>query len=107
MPIYSLFLFLFVLANMATPLTANFNGELLIFSGSWLHNPISVIFAALGIILSAAYSIWLFNRISFGYVNLYRSYDITRFEFYLLLPCIFIVFIIGIYPNLLLFPFLL
>jgi NADH-ubiquinone oxidoreductase chain 4 len=34
MPIYSLFLFLFVLANMATPLTGNFNGELLSFSGS-------------------------------------------------------------------------
>jgi NADH-ubiquinone oxidoreductase chain 4 len=107
MPIYSLFLFLFILANMATPLTGNFNGELLIFSGSWLYNPISVIIAALGIILSAAYSIWFFNRISFGTIKLFRSYDITRFEFSLLLPCLFIIFIIGIYPNLLLFPYML
>jgi len=106
MPIFSTFFFLFTLANMATPLTGNFNGELLILSGSWLHNPISVILAALAIILSAAYSIWLFNRVSFGTVKLFRSYDITRFEFSLLFPCILIILILGINPNLLFLPYI-
>jgi len=104
MPLYSIFLFIFTLANMATPLTGNFNGELLIFSGSFLFNPISVILAALGIILSAAYSIWLFNRICFGSPSYYcePSSDLTRFEFLLLLPCLFLVLILGIYPNIIL-----
>ena len=104
MPIYSIFFFLFTLANMATPLTGNFNGELLIFSGSFLFNPISVILAALGIILSAAYSIWLFNRICFGSPSYFceASLDLTRFEFLLLLPCLFLVLLLGIYPNIIL-----
>jgi NADH:ubiquinone oxidoreductase subunit 4 (subunit M) len=53
-------------------------------------------------ILSAAYSLWMYNRVSFGTLKLrYTKFyiDINRREFYMLLPLFVINIIIGIYPN--------
>lgn len=66
MPIFSIFFFIFTLANCGTPLTANFLGEFLCFTGSFQINPIITTLAGLSLILSAAYSFWFFNRIFRG-----------------------------------------
>jgi len=101
-PIYAVFFFLFTLGNIAVPLTANFIGEFITFSGAFQKNIILTIFGALGIILSAGYSIWLFNRVIFGAESIYlkSTGDINRREFIILLPFLFLIFLIGIYPNL-------
>jgi NADH-ubiquinone oxidoreductase chain 4 len=102
MPIFTIMFFLFTLANMATPLTANFVGEFITFAGAFQRNPILTVFGALGIILSASYSIWLFNRVSFGSESLYlkTTGDMNRREFFIILPLLFLTFLIGIFPNL-------
>jgi len=101
-PIYAVLFFLFTLGNIAVPLTANFIGEFITFSGAFQKNPILTILGALGIILSAGYSIWLFNRVIFGTESIYlkSTGDINRREFIILLPFLFLIFLIGIYPNL-------
>jgi NADH:ubiquinone oxidoreductase subunit 4 (subunit M) len=60
-------------------------------------------FSAIGVILSGAYSLWLYNRIVFG--NLKINYtlifdDITKREFYVLFPLIIFIFLMGICPTL-------
>lgn len=104
MPIFSVIFFILTLANMAVPLTANFIGEFLTFTGAFIKNPIITAIAATSMVLVAAYSIWLYNRICFGNESMYliKTKDITRREFYLILPLVFLVFLLGIYPNLIL-----
>jgi len=56
-------------------------------------------------ILGAVYNIWFYNRLVFGKIRFYalQSFvDLTRREFFLLLPLVCLVFLMGIYPN----PFL-
>ena len=70
MPIFGIFFFLFTLANMSFPGTSNFIGEFLIFTGLFKSNPWVTLLAATGIVWSAIYSIWLFNRVVFGSLNI-------------------------------------
>ena len=76
MPTFSTFFLFATIANMAFPGTSNFIGEILLFFGIFLTNPISGYFSVLGIFLCSTYSIWLFNRIM--YVTLSES--ITNFK---------------------------
>jgi len=101
MPVYIVIFFLFTLANIAVPLSANFIGEFMTFAGAFQRNPVLTILGALGMILSAGYGIWLFNRISFGSESLYltRAGDLNRREFIMLLPLLFLVLLMGICPN--------
>jgi NADH:ubiquinone oxidoreductase subunit 5 (subunit L)/multisubunit Na+/H+ antiporter MnhA subunit len=101
MPLFSLFFFFFILANIATPLTGNFIGEFLSLVGAFQQSPILTILGASGIFLAAAYSIWLFNRLNFGAPSRYITNikDIDRLEFHLLFPLLIVTFIIGIYPS--------
>jgi NADH-ubiquinone oxidoreductase chain 4 len=104
MPIFCIFFFIFTIANCATPLTANFIGELLSFMGSFQINPIITALAGISMILSAGYSFWLFNRISFGTESPYllNVRDLSRREFFVLLPLVFITILLGIFPNIVL-----
>jgi len=104
MPLFSLFFFVFLLANMAIPLSVNFVGEFLCLLGSFQRNPLATFIASISVVFSGAYSIWLFNRVCYGAFSRYLlpALDITRRELYLLLPFLFLVFILGIVPNLVL-----
>lgn len=101
MPIFSVFFFLFTIFNAGIPLSANWVGELLCLIGTFQFNPIVAVLAASGIVLSAAYSIWLYNRISFGTYSQYLNFtkDINRREFHLILPLLFLTILVGILPN--------
>lgn len=100
-PIFSILFFIFTIFNAAVPLSANWIGEFISLTGIFQVNPIIGILASSSIVLSAAYSIWLFNRITFGSYSKYLNYtiDINRREFSLLLPLLIISIILGIYPN--------
>lgn len=101
MPLYSAFLLVFILANIAMPGTSSFIGEVMLFLGVFRVNTLVCILSALGVILCGAYSLWFYNRIIFG--NLKISYtkkfkDINLREVVILLTLLIPIFIMGIYP---------
>lgn len=100
-PIFSVVFFVFILFNIAVPISGNWLGEVIALTGTFTKNPIAAVLGSFGIILSATYSIWLYNRIVFGQLseNLNPSTDLTRREFMLLLPLLISTVLLGIYPN--------
>lgn len=102
MPIFSIFFFLLCLGNCGVPITLNFVGEFLSLYGLFERLPLLGIFASSSIIFSAAYSIFMFNRIVFG--GWYSKYfivnipDLNKREFFILLTLISFTIILGIYP---------
>jgi NADH:ubiquinone oxidoreductase subunit 4 (subunit M) len=91
------------MANIALPGTSSFVGEFLILLGVFKINFFVSFFATLGVILCGCYSLWLSNRILFGNLknNFTLNYlDINHREFLILLPLLFFVFLLGIYPKL-------
>ena len=104
MPVFSILFFVFTIFNAATPLSANWTGEFLSLAGIFQRNPIVALLASTGIVLSAAYSIWLYNRIAFGEYSKFLSpaNDISRREYMLLLPLLFVCVGLGVLPNVLL-----
>lgn len=104
MPRYSIYFFMFTIANMGFPGTSNFVGEFLILIGIFEKNSIIMFFAATGIILGAVYSIWLYNRIIFGalktkYMPIKAFKDITPSEQKVLAFLTIQMFILGIHAD--------
>lgn len=104
MPVFISIFLLFTFANAALPGTCNFVGEILLFTGIFQDNVFITIFAATGIILSGAYSLWLFNRIAYGNLKVQHIKgfsDVSKREFHVLLPLVFLAVFLGIYPEVL------
>lgn len=102
MPIYSVLLLIFTMANIALPGTSSFVGEFLLLSGVYKVNNIACFFSALGVILCGAYSLWLYNRLIYGNLKIANTLlfkDINFREFSILFPLLILVFVLGIYPN--------
>jgi len=104
MPVFTILFFVFTLANAGIPLTLNFLGEQLSLLGIWQQNPIIAALGATSIVLSAAYSIFLYNRLSYGSYSphLQPVKDINRREYCLLLSLLIPTFLLGIFPNVIL-----
>lgn len=105
MPLYTNFFLFFILSNIALPGTSSFVGEFLLLLGLFQENFFCSFFAGLSVILSGAYSLWLFNRIVFGnlksqFLNFYS--DVSFREFFIL----FVLFIVSLYLGLLPYLFL-
>lgn len=82
-PLFCVALFLFTLANRSFPGTSNFLGEILLFLGIFISNSFVLLFSTAGIVLSAVYSTWMYNRLAFGTLKtryITRFTDITRRE---------------------------
>lgn len=103
MPLFSILFFLLCLANCGVPLTLNFVGEFMSLYGVFERLPLLGIFASLSIIFSAAYTIYMFNRIaysgSYSRHFLFNIPDLNKREFFTLSTMVFIVVILGIYPS--------
>ena len=103
MPIFSVLFFILCLSNAGTPLSVNFIGEFLSLYGIFVRMPYLGLFASTSIILSAAYTIYMFNRIAFG--GTYSKYflinvvDLTKREFSLLIILVIFTVLLGIYPS--------
>ena len=91
---------IFILVNIGIPLSCNFIGEFLSLLAAFEYSYIVGVLASLGMVLSAAYSMYLYNRVCFGTPSksLKFSRDLSRREFYVLLPLVLLVFIIGVFP---------
>ena len=102
MPVFSILFFILCLGNSGTPLTLNFVGEFMSLYGAFERMPILGILASTSIVLSAAYTMFMYNRIVFG--GSYSVYfvenigDVTRREFILLLVFVVFTVLFGIYP---------
>ena len=103
MPIFTILFFMFTLCNAGIPLSLNFIGEILSLIASWQHNPILAILGSTGIVLSACYSIFLYNRLSYGSISNYHAplKDIDKREFNLLITLLSTTLILGILPPML------
>jgi NADH-ubiquinone oxidoreductase chain 4 len=104
MPVFTIMFFIFTLCNTGIPLSLNFLGEQLSLIGIWERNPIISALGATGIVLSACYSIFLYNRLSYGNLSPHIKIikDINRREFILLLSLLIPTISLGIFPNVLL-----
>ena len=102
MPIFSILFFILSLGNCGVPLTLNFLGEFMSLYGVFERMPILGIMASSSIIFSAAYTIFMYNRIAFG--GSYSIYfknnigDINKREFIMLLIFVILTVLFGIYP---------
>jgi NADH-ubiquinone oxidoreductase chain 4 len=102
MPIFSILFFILSLGNCGVPLTLNFLGEFMSLYGVFERMPLLGILASSSIIFSAAYTIYMYNRISFG--GSYSVYfkenigDVSKREFIMLLIFVILTVLFGIYP---------
>lgn len=104
MPLFTILFFVFTIANTAIPLSLNFLGEQMALIGIWNVNPIVAVLGAIGIVLSACYSIFLYNRISYGAYSphLKPLQDISRREFVVLISLLIPTVLLGIFPGVIL-----
>jgi NADH-ubiquinone oxidoreductase chain 4 len=102
MPLFSILFFILCLSNAGTPLSLNFIGEFLSLYGIFERLPLLGLFASSSIVLSAAYTIYMFNRIVFGgkYSKFFKEnmMDLSRREFFILLTLVIFTIVLGIYP---------
>jgi NADH-ubiquinone oxidoreductase chain 4 len=102
MPLFSILFFILSLGNCGVPLTLNFVGEFMSLYGVFERLPLLGIFASSSIVFSAAYTIYMFNRIIFGgtfskFFEVNIS-DVNKREFFILFTLVVLTVILGIYP---------
>jgi NADH-ubiquinone oxidoreductase chain 4 len=107
MPIFSIIFFILCLGNCGVPLTLNFLGEFMSLYGVFVRSVLAGVLASLSIVFSAGYTIFMFNRISFGgsyFIYFWRNYipDINKREFHLGLVLVILTVFTGIYPSVIL-----
>jgi NADH-quinone oxidoreductase subunit M len=103
MPAYALVFMFFTMANVGLPGTSGFVGEFLTLAGIFQVNTWVAVVATSGVILSAAYALWLYRRVVFGDLikeSLRSITDMTRREKAIFAPLIAMTLLLGIYPSL-------
>lgn len=102
MPLFAILFFILCLANCGAPLSLNFIGEFLSLYGVFERSSLYGVFASSSIIFSAAYTIYMFQRIAFGgaYSRMFMVSipDLTKREFTVLLILVIPTVFFGIYP---------
>jgi NADH-ubiquinone oxidoreductase chain 4 len=103
MPLFSIFFFILCLGNCGAPLTLNFVGEFMSLYGVFERLPLLGVIASSSIVFSAAYTIFMFNRIAFGgaFSNHFtvNVADINLREFLILFTLVVPTVVLGIYPE--------
>lgn len=101
LPLYAAFFMVFTLASIGLPATNGFIGEFLILLGGFTANKWAGVLSATGIIIGAAYMLWLYQRVFFVETNqkLIGLQGMTSREIAALLPMVILIFWIGVYPN--------
>ena len=105
MPAYALIFMLFTMANVGLPGTSGFVGEFLTLMGIFQVNTWVAVFATTGVILSAAYALWLYRRVVMGDLikeSLKSITDMTRRERAIFAPLVVMTILLGVYPALVL-----
>lgn len=104
MPLFAILFLFFTLSNVAFPGSANFIAEFLVFTGVMDINPFLALIASLGLLLTATYSMWLYNRVCFGATPSYITQfnDLTKADAFCLFALAVTTLLFGIKPNLIL-----
>jgi NADH-quinone oxidoreductase subunit M len=101
MPKYAVAFMIFTMANVGLPGTSGFVGEFLTLIGVFRANTLVALFAATGVILSAAYALWLYRRVIFGALekeSLKSMLDLSTREKVILYPLVALTIFFGVYP---------
>jgi NADH-quinone oxidoreductase subunit M len=102
MPLYAVAFMVFTMANVGLPGTSGFVGEFLTLIGAFRTDPEVAFFATSGVILSAAYALWLYRRVIFGVLDkpaLQSIQDLDRREMVILAPLVLLVIYYGVQPG--------
>jgi NADH-ubiquinone oxidoreductase chain 4 len=106
MPLFSILFFILCLGNAGTPLSLNFLGEFLSLYGTFERLLFSGAIASSSIVFSAAYTIYMFNRIVFGgtFSQFFKVSipDVNKREFIMLFILVLFTIVLGIYPSIIL-----
>ena len=102
MPLYALVFMVFTMANVGLPGTSGFVGEFMTLIGTFKVSIPTAVFATTGVILSAAYALWLYRKVIFGKLEkpkLMSIQDLGWREVVVLAPLVFFTILFGIYPK--------
>jgi NADH-quinone oxidoreductase subunit M len=102
MPLYAAAFMVFTMANIGLPGTSGFIGEFLSLVGTFRANSWVAFFATFGVILSAAYALWLYRKIIFGKLvkpELMGMLDLSPREMWIMAPLVALVIFYGVRPN--------
>ena len=102
MPVYAAVFMFFTMASVALPGLAGFPGELLVIVGAWKVNPAVAFGAALGMILGAAYALYLYRRVIFGKLtkqDLVGLLDMSAREKLVFAPLVILTIWMGVSPQ--------
>src|SRR5579859_5953770 len=102
MPVYATITMIMFLSSMGLPLLNGFVGEFTILQGTFMENWKWGAWAVPGVILAAAYLLWLYQRVFFGTVTNPKNeklHDLTPRELLTFAPLLILAFVIGLYPK--------
>jgi NADH-quinone oxidoreductase subunit M len=102
MPIYALVFMVFTMANVGLPGTSGFIGEFMTLIGTFKVSIPTATFATTGVILSAAYALWLYRKVVFGALtkpSLATIKDLTFREGLIMVPLVALTLLFGFYPK--------
>ncbi|MBM3488849.1 MAG: NADH-quinone oxidoreductase subunit M [Alphaproteobacteria bacterium] len=102
MPVYAFCFMVFTLASVGLPGTSGFVGELLVLVGTFKVNTWAALLASTGVVLCAAYMLWLYRRVMFGKLekaDLMHIVDMNRREIAVFAPLVAVTLWMGIYPK--------
>ena len=102
LPKYSFLFIVFALAGLGLPGTSGFLGEFLVLTGAFQKNYIVSMLATFGVVLGAAYMLWLTKRVIFGNTNnneIKNLKDINNLEALMLITLAILVILFGFYPS--------
>jgi NADH-quinone oxidoreductase subunit M len=102
MPKFAMLFMVFTMASIGLPGTSGFVGELLSLVGVFEVNKIVAALAATGVVLGAAYMLWLYARVVFGEITnkeVAEMKDLSIIELSIYVPIVMLVILLGIYPT--------
>ena len=103
MPVFAIFFMIVTLSSIGLPGTNGFVGEFLILLGAFQANVVYGVLATTGVVLGAAYMLWMFQRVMFGkltHPENEKLKDLSPREITVLVPMVIMIFLMGIYPKL-------
>ena len=109
LPIFSIFFVIVTMSSIAVPLTNGFIGEILILLGAFQYSPILAAISVTGVVLGAAYMLWMVKRVFFGPKGElivasekdahHPLLDLSVREITVMVPLVIMIFWMGLFPN--------